>query len=53
MVHFSYQASKDDIAVYAALNTPPSSEYVNAARWYNHIDALLRLRYAHKVGLVC
>ncbi|KAG6468966.1 hypothetical protein ZIOFF_073661 [Zingiber officinale] len=38
-----YQASKDDIAVYAALNTPPSSEYVNAARWYNHIDALLRL----------
>ncbi|XP_010548303.1 PREDICTED: elongation factor 1-delta 1-like [Tarenaya hassleriana] len=38
-----YQASKDDLAVYTALSKPPTSEYVNAARWYNHIDALLRI----------
>ncbi|KAJ4815486.1 Elongation factor 1-beta [Rhynchospora pubera] len=38
-----YQASKDDLAVYAALNSPPSEEFVNAARWYTHIDALIRL----------
>ncbi|ESR41260.1 hypothetical protein CICLE_v10027451mg, partial [Citrus x clementina] len=38
-----YQASKDDITVYAALSKPPSSEYVNVSRWYNHIDALLRI----------
>jgi len=38
-----YQASKDDLAVYSALSTAPSSEYVNVARWYNHIDALIRL----------
>ncbi|XWS47817.1 hypothetical protein CRYUN_Cryun13aG0017800 [Craigia yunnanensis] len=38
-----YQASKDDITVYAALSGAPSSSYVNASRWYNHIDALLRI----------
>jgi len=38
-----YQASKDDITVYAAVAKPPSSEYVNVARWFNHIDALLRI----------
>ncbi|KAJ4958117.1 hypothetical protein NE237_025228 [Protea cynaroides] len=38
-----YQASKDDITVHAALSGAPSSEYVNVCRWYNHIDALLRL----------
>ncbi|XP_050223119.1 elongation factor 1-delta 1-like [Mercurialis annua] len=38
-----YQASKDDVTVYAALSTAPSSEYVNASRWFHHIDALLRL----------
>ncbi|KAF5189702.1 Elongation factor 1-delta, partial [Thalictrum thalictroides] len=38
-----YQASKDDITVHAALSTPPPSEYVNASRWFHHIDALLRL----------
>ncbi|KAL6129794.1 hypothetical protein ACLB2K_073143 [Fragaria x ananassa] len=38
-----YQASKDDITVHAALSEPPSSEYVNASRWYNHIAALLRI----------
>ncbi|CAL9066208.1 unnamed protein product, partial [Musa banksii] len=38
-----YQASKDDISVYSALATSPSADYVNVARWYNHIDALLKL----------
>ncbi|KAL5716704.1 hypothetical protein ACHQM5_009832 [Ranunculus cassubicifolius] len=38
-----YQASKDDVTVYGALSCPPSSEYVNAFRWFFHIDALLRL----------
>ncbi|XP_007037956.2 PREDICTED: elongation factor 1-delta [Theobroma cacao] len=38
-----YQASKDDITVYVALSGPPSSCYVNISRWYNHIDALLRI----------
>nr|GMD30802.1 elongation factor 1-delta 1-like isoform X1 [Ipomoea batatas] len=37
------QASKDDITVYSSLPKPPSSEYVNASRWYKHIDALLRI----------
>ncbi|KAK3043274.1 hypothetical protein RJ639_002517 [Escallonia herrerae] len=38
-----YQASKDDLTVYAALSKPPSPEYVNVSRWYIHIDAPLRL----------
>ncbi|KAI4343622.1 hypothetical protein L6164_010953 [Bauhinia variegata] len=38
-----YQASKDDVIVYAALSKGPSTEYVNVSRWYNHIDALLRI----------
>ncbi|CAN8290668.1 unnamed protein product [Cochlearia groenlandica] len=38
-----YQASKDDITVFSALTKAPSSQYVNASRWYNHIDALLRI----------
>ncbi|KAL9443999.1 hypothetical protein AB3S75_017218 [Citrus x aurantiifolia] len=38
-----YQASKDDLTVYSTLSKPPSSEYVNVSRWYNHIDALLRI----------
>ncbi|ESW32672.1 hypothetical protein PHAVU_001G007700 [Phaseolus vulgaris] len=38
-----YQASKDDLTVYAALPTAPSAEYVNVSRWYKHIDALLRI----------
>jgi elongation factor 1-beta len=39
----SYQASKDDITVYSALPSVPSAEFVNVARWYKHIDALLRI----------
>ncbi|XP_039046947.1 elongation factor 1-delta-like [Hibiscus syriacus] len=38
-----YQASKDDITVYSALSGAPSDSYVNVSRWYNHIDALLRI----------
>jgi len=38
-----YQASKDDMAVYCTFSAAPSSKYANAARWYSHIDALLRL----------
>ncbi|XP_062115967.1 elongation factor 1-delta 1-like [Humulus lupulus] len=38
-----YQASKDDITVHAAISKAPSADYVNASRWYNHIEALLRI----------
>ncbi|KAL2539626.1 Elongation factor 1-delta 2 [Abeliophyllum distichum] len=38
-----YQASKDDLTVHAALPKPPSPDYVNVSRWYNHIEALLRI----------
>ncbi|GER44024.1 elongation factor 1-delta [Striga asiatica] len=38
-----YQASKDDLTVHAALSKPPSPDYVNVSRWYNHIEALLRI----------
>ncbi|PHT94594.1 Elongation factor 1-delta, partial [Capsicum annuum] len=38
-----YQASKDDITVYSFLAKLPSPAYVNASRWYKHIDALLRI----------
>ncbi|KAI3785854.1 hypothetical protein L1987_44980 [Smallanthus sonchifolius] len=38
-----YQASKDDLTVHAAFSKPPSSQYVNVSRWFNHIEALLRL----------
>ncbi len=38
-----YQASKDDIIVHAAFAKAPSADYVNVSRWYNHIEALLRI----------
>ncbi|XXG79743.1 hypothetical protein AAC387_Pa09g0746 [Persea americana] len=38
-----YQASKDDITVYAAFPKARSADYVNVCRWYNHIDALIRI----------
>ncbi|XP_038884883.1 elongation factor 1-delta-like [Benincasa hispida] len=38
-----YQPSKDDVTVYEALSKPVSSEYVNVSRWFNHIEALLRV----------
>ncbi|KAG2265884.1 hypothetical protein Bca52824_072963 [Brassica carinata] len=36
------QASKDDLTIFVALAKPPSSQYLNASRWYNHIVALMR-----------
>ncbi|CAH2058659.1 unnamed protein product [Thlaspi arvense] len=39
----SHKASKDDITLYAALSKPPPSQYVNASRWYNHIETLLSI----------
>lgn len=45
-VLFRYQASRDDLAVYSALEKAPSpKEYPHAARWYSHIEALLGQRY--------
>ncbi|XP_022954481.1 elongation factor 1-delta-like isoform X3 [Cucurbita moschata] len=38
-----YQPSKDDVTVYESLSKPVSSEYLNVARWSNHIEALLRV----------
>ncbi|XP_011044166.1 PREDICTED: elongation factor 1-delta 1-like [Populus euphratica] len=38
-----YQASKDDLTVFAAFSRAPAAEYVNVSRWYTHIDALLRI----------
>ncbi|XP_030500695.2 elongation factor 1-delta-like isoform X2 [Cannabis sativa] len=38
-----YQASKDDITVHAAISKVPSEDYVNVSRWYNHVEALLRI----------
>ncbi|OMO88408.1 hypothetical protein CCACVL1_08412 [Corchorus capsularis] len=40
---FGYQASKDDITFFATFRAAPASSYVNVSRWYNHIDALLRI----------
>ncbi|CAF2296255.1 unnamed protein product [Brassica napus] len=39
----SHKASKDDITIYAALSKSPPSKYVNASRWYNHIETLLSI----------
>ncbi|XP_073142660.1 elongation factor 1-delta 1-like [Henckelia pumila] len=38
-----YQASKDDLTVHASFVKPPPSDLVNVSRWYNHIEALLRI----------
>ncbi|PWZ10674.1 hypothetical protein Zm00014a_041564 [Zea mays] len=46
-----YQASKDDLAVYSSFLADPSSKYINVARWFNHIDALLRLSGVTAEGL--
>ncbi|CAA7028936.1 unnamed protein product [Microthlaspi erraticum] len=39
----SHEASKDDATVYEALTKPPPPQYVNASRWYNHIETLLSI----------
>jgi elongation factor 1-beta len=37
------------MAVFAEFSLPPPSKYTNVVRWYNHIDALLKLRYAQLI----
>ncbi|CAD6217192.1 unnamed protein product [Miscanthus lutarioriparius] len=46
-----YQASKDDLAAYSSFSAAPSSKYINVARWFSHIDALLRLSGVTAEGL--
>lgn len=44
-LHRSYQASRDDLVVYAALPKAPDAKSTpHAARWYSHIKALLGAR---------
>ncbi|KAI4384511.1 hypothetical protein MLD38_002657 [Melastoma candidum] len=38
--------SKDDIVVHAALARPPSVNFVNVLKWYNRVEALLRISTA-------
>ncbi|KAG0631169.1 hypothetical protein M758_1G232900 [Ceratodon purpureus] len=40
-----YQASRDDLAVFVALESVPA-EYVNASRWFKHISALAGPQFA-------
>ncbi|XP_050152121.1 elongation factor 1-delta-like [Malus sylvestris] len=53
---FSYitgsQASKDDLTVHAALSKPPSPEFVNVSRWYNHIAALFSAVFGEGSGVI-
>lgn len=49
----SYQASRDDLAVYSALKSAPAASYPNAQRWYKHITALLGARYDVGQELTC
>ncbi|TQD98245.1 hypothetical protein C1H46_016066 [Malus baccata] len=46
------QASKDDLTVHAALSKPPSSEFVNVSRWYNHIAALFSAVFGEVSGVI-
>ena len=37
-----YQASRDDLAAYSAIaQCPDAKKYPHAARWWNHVKALL------------
>ncbi|KAL2608649.1 hypothetical protein R1flu_027222 [Riccia fluitans] len=45
-----YQASRDDLSVYLAIEKAPTSKYVNAARWYSHITALLGSSFPGKAA---
>jgi hypothetical protein len=40
-VHCRYQASRDDLSVFAALRQPVPAEFVNLSRWHSHIAALV------------
>ena len=44
---YRYQASRDDLAVYSALSSAPTSSNIHALRWYKHITALLGARYVY------
>ncbi len=41
-VHCRYQASRDDLSVFAALRQPVPAEFVNLSRWHSHIAAPAR-----------
>ncbi|CAN6872282.1 unnamed protein product, partial [Brassica oleracea] len=46
--HFT--GTKDDITVFTALAKPPTSQFINASRWYSHIDALLTISWKSYSG---
>jgi hypothetical protein len=52
-VHCRYQASRDDLSVFAALRQPVPAEFVNLSRWHSHIAALVGPRCAHFVCYCC
>ena len=41
---YRYQASRDDLAVFVALESVPA-EFVNASRWFKHISVLVGPQY--------
>ncbi|CAK0779795.1 hypothetical protein CVIRNUC_004854 [Coccomyxa viridis] len=44
-----YQASRDDLSVWSAIDkAPSSSEFPHVTRWYNHIEALLKKDFPGK-----
>ena len=34
---YRYVPSQGDVAIFNAVGSPPSSNYINVLRWYNHI----------------
>ncbi len=52
-VHCSYQASRDDLSVFAALRHPVPAEFVNISRWHSHIAALVGPRCVILFAVVC
>ena len=38
-LYFRYVPSQADVAVFNAVGTAPAADYVNALRWYNHINS--------------
>ncbi|CAF1968818.1 hypothetical protein YC2023_083109 [Brassica napus] len=38
------------ITVFTALAKPPTSQFINASRWYSHIDALLTISWKSYSG---
>jgi hypothetical protein len=52
-VHCRYQASRDDLSVFAALRHPVPAEFVNVNRWHSHIAALVGPRCVILFAVVC